>query len=122
MRKKFRNIVVDGIGYRWLLCSNDWFLYLLVVMQSAPKATIRVLFDNVRAPFYWYDGLLYAICQGKKMFINLHKPSMIAEIIKQCTKNGESFAHKGYKTIDGIKILEQMGYEILDLDKKENLS
>lgn len=113
MRKKFRNIVVDGVTYRWLVCSNDWFLYLLVVMQSAPNTTVRILFDNFSIPFYWYDGLLCAICQGEKITINLHKPSIIAEIIRQSRKNGVSFDHKGYKTIDGIKILEQMGYEVL---------
>lgn len=118
MRKKFRNIVVDGIAYHWLVCSNDWFLYLLIVMQSAPKSTLRILFDNVRPPFFWYDGLLRAIWQEERISVNLHKPSMISEIIKQCRKNGEQFDHKGYKTIDGVKILEQMGYEILDGCKK----
>lgn len=48
--------------------------------------------------------------KGERTSINLHKPSIVSEIIRQCTKNGEQFAHKGYKNINGIEILEQMGY------------
>ena len=66
MRKKFRNIVVDGIAYRWLLCSNDWFSYLLIVKQSAPKTTLRLSFYCAKASFFLYDGLLHAIWPGGK--------------------------------------------------------
>ncbi len=110
MKRKFRNIVVDGVAYQWLFGGNDWFSYLLIVMQCAPKTTLRLSFYCPKASVLLYDGLLNAIWKGEKICINLHKPSIVSELIRQCRINGEQFTHKGYKSIDGIEILEQMGY------------
>lgn len=43
---------------------------------------------------------------------DLNRPKFVSQIIEQCKKNGETFEHKGYKRIDGIKLLEEIGYKI----------
>ena len=59
---------------------------------------------------------LPATFHGKKVVINLNKPSYVSQIIHYCRENKEEISQagckRGYKHLDGIKILQKTGYNI----------
>lgn len=72
------------------------------------KATLKVVF-SVKDHFMLNSGLP-AYLQGKEVSINLNQPVYVSEIIGQCRKMGVAFGHIGYKCVDGVEILKQIGY------------
>lgn len=111
---RLRKIVVDNIEYKWLYRYDDYdyinYPYLLIVMDSCPKATLCIPF--IIQDHFMLNSGLPAIFQGKEVLINLNQPLYISQIIRQCRENGEDFQQKGYKSLNGLNILKEIGYEI----------
>lgn len=116
--RKFRKIVVDNIEYKWLFRYDDYeyidFPYLLIVKNSFPEETLRICFPI--AEHFLLNSGLPAIFQGNKVKINLNRPFYIAQIVRYCSKNEEEISQEehrfDYKSINGIKILQEIGYHI----------
>lgn len=112
--QKFRKITVDDIDYKWLFRYDDYdyinYPYLLIVMNSCPKATLQITFA-IKEHFQLNSGLLTSY-QGNKVIINLNQPLYISQIIQQCRKDGVQFEKNGYQYLNGVKILKEIGYEI----------
>lgn len=111
--RRFRKITVDAIRYQWLFRYDDYEYanapYLLLVMEAAPKSTLRVCF-HIKEHFLLNSGLP-VLYRGISTVINLNHPRIIAQMIRQCRENGETFRHVGCRCLDGITILEQAGYQ-----------
>ena len=112
--RRFRKIIVDKIEYKWLFRYDDYdyinYPYLLIVMNSRQKATLNINFP-IKEHFMLNNGLPATI-QGNKVSINLNQPAYISQIIHQCRESGESFEQDGYKYLNGLEVLKEMGYEI----------
>lgn len=111
--RHFRKIIVDGVGYQWLFRYDDYDYindpYLLIVKDTHPKATLKIIF-RIKEHFLLCSGLPAKI-QGREVGINLNQPGYISQIIQQCRKNGESFEQDGYRRLDGLELLKEIGYE-----------
>ncbi len=112
--RKFRNIIVDNTAYQWLFRYDDYdycdIPYLLIIMKSAPKATLKIVF-SVKDHFLLNSGLP-ATFHGAETQINLNCPFIISQIIQHYSHKGEFFNWKGYRKLDGTEILQQIGYII----------
>lgn len=112
--KKFRKIVIDNFEYRCLYHVDDYdYLscpYLLVVPVSNPKSDIKIYF-SIKEHYLLNSGFP-AKFNGEDVSINLNKPSFVAEIICQCKKIIADFDGQKRCNIDGIDILNQLGYEL----------
>ncbi len=112
--RRFRKIVVNGTEYRWLLRFDDYDYqyppYLLVIKSACPRSTLKIGFP-VREHYLLNEGLP-AFYKGDSVFINLNRPLVVSRIIAQCVKDGEAFEQEGYRYLNGVKILEEAGYEI----------
>lgn len=112
--RRFRKIIVDGVEYKWLFRYDDYDYcnapYLLIIMKSTPKAALRINFPI--AEHFLLNSGLPAAFQGKKVVINLNQPSYVSQIIHHCRETENEIPQNGYKRLDGIEILKQIGYEI----------
>ena len=64
------------------------------------------------AEHFLLNSGLPAVFQGKKVVINLNQPSYVSQIIHHCRETENEIPQDGYKRLDGIEILKQIGYEI----------
>lgn len=121
MMRRFRKIVVDTIEYKWLFRYDDheyWdYPYLLVVKTAVPKETLRIYF-RIEDHFLLNSGFP-AVFQGNAVKINLNRPFYISQIIHYCGENEGKDSLERYKAsnnneifLDGIKILQEIGYII----------
>ena len=53
-----------------------------------------------------------ALFSGEEVLVNMNQPSMIAKAIRQCRKMGISFEGTGEIVLDGVDVLEEMGYSM----------
>lgn len=114
--RKFRKIVVDTVEYKWLFRYDDYEYinnpYLLIVKTIFPEETWRIYF--MTADHFLLNSGFPAIFQGTAVEINLNRPFYVAQIIQYCMENEEEILQAGYKNgyrdLDGIKILREIGY------------
>lgn len=115
--RQFRRIIVNDITYWWLFRFDDYdyqnYPYLLIVMDSHPHATLKLVF-SIHDHFLLNEGLPASL-QGNAVSINLNRPLFVSQLIVQCRKNGETFEQQGYKRLDGVQLLTQIGYTISPL-------
>lgn len=112
--RHFRRIVVDGIEYIWLFRYEDFKYtknpYLLVGMPSQPKAWVRMVFEL--GDHFMLNSGYPALFSGEEVLVNMNQPSMIAKAIRQCRKMGINFEGTGEIVLDGVDVLEEMGYSM----------
>ncbi len=116
--RRFRNIIIENVEYKWLFRYDDYDYskcpYLLIVKKSFSEETWCIYF-SITNHFLLNSGLP-ATFHGKKVVINLNKPSYVSQIIHYCRENKEEISQagckRGYKHLDGIKILQKTGYNI----------
>lgn len=117
--RRFRKIVVDTVEYKWLFRYNDYDSYLLVVKTASPEETLRIFFPI--EDYFLLNIGFPAVFQGNAVKINLNRPFYISQIIHYCGGNKEKVSLERYKAsnnndifLDGIKILQEIGY-IIDI-------
>ncbi len=113
MKKHFRKIVVDDVEYKWMYQVDDYdhiySPYLLIVPAEMPKATLDVYF-KANNDWMFNKGFPMTL-NGEEVHINLNRPFYVAEMIRQCLKDGFEFKDKSRVGIDGVKVLQELGYE-----------
>lgn len=122
MMRRFRKIVVDTVEYKWLFRYDDYdyneYPYLLVVKTAAPEETLCICF-TIEDHFLLNSGFP-AVFQGNEVKINLNRPFYISQIIHYCGGNEEKVSlerckarsKNKYISLNGIKILQEIGYII----------
>lgn len=119
--QKFRKIVVDNVEYKWLYKHyyRTKLPYLLIVRCSFSEEALRIYFPITDDIWYNFYMGLPAVFQGKEVLINLNQPFYIAQIINYCRNNEEEILQAkykcGYRTLDGMKLLQKIGYDIPSL-------
>ena len=116
--RRFRKIIVDNEEYKWLFRYDDYDYikppYLLIAKKSFPEETWCICF-SIKEHFLLNSGFP-AVFQGKKVAINLNQPLYVSQMIHYCRNNKEQVLQAkkihGYKCLDGIDILQKIGYEI----------
>ncbi len=124
--RRFRNIIIENVEYKWLFRYEDYddtkFPYLLIVKKCIPEETLRIKFW-ITEHFLLNSGLP-AIFQGKMVAINLNQPFYISQIIQYYrhheaeilqAESSEAGNRCSYRELDGVKILQRLGYHILSL-------
>lgn len=119
--RRFRKITVANSEYKWLFRFDDYdyqnLPYLLVIMCSRPASSLKIFFP-IHEHFLLNSGLS-AVLNGNAVLLNMNRPLFVSQIIEQCQKNGETFDHKGCRHLNGLKILEEIGYKIPDILRKD---
>ncbi|MCI9354237.1 MAG: hypothetical protein HFE58_05435 [Firmicutes bacterium] len=123
--RRFRKIVVNTIEYKWLFRYSHYdyihFPYLLIVNNSFPKKTLCVYFP-IKEHFLLNSGFP-AVFQENNVEINLNRPFYVAQIIHYYRKNEKILQteyNHNYKGLDGIKILQKIGYNISSIFSIKN--
>lgn len=112
--KQFRKIMVNDITYKWLFCDNRLDCRnnptLLIVNEAFPKKYLKLEF-SIASPYMLNCGLP-AFYQGDRTVINLNRPKLILLIIQYCICHEDDILWKRHNMIDGISLLQKMGFEI----------
>ena len=124
--RRFRNIIIENVEYKWLFRYDDYDYskcpYLLIVKKSFSEETWCIYF-SITNHFLLNSGLP-ATFQGKMVAINLNQPFYISQIIQYYIHHeAEILQAEGleagnrcsYRELDGVKILQRLGYHILSL-------
>lgn len=112
--RRFRKIIVEGIEYKWLFRYDGYdyikCCYLLIIMTSSPQDTLCVYFP-IKEHFLLNSGLP-ATFKGRDITIDLNQPYYISQIIHQCIQTGVKFEKNKYIKLNGLEILQKIGYHI----------
>lgn len=122
--RRFRKIIIENVEYKWFFRKNAEIPYLLIAKKDVPEKTLRIKFPITE--FFILNSGLPATFQGKEVIINLNQPFYISQIIQYCRNHVKedlvkenlepklSAARNQHSSqdLDGIKILEQIGYHI----------
>ncbi|MDE5891538.1 MAG: hypothetical protein K2H45_01310 [Acetatifactor sp.] len=112
--RRFRNITVDHVEYKWLFRYDDYdyinFPYLLIVTKSSPETTLRIVFP-IKEHFLLNSGFP-AVFHGQQVSINLNRPFFVSQIIQWYGKQEGLFIQAGYQSLNGLDILKAIGYEV----------
>ena len=112
--ERFRKIVVDNATYQWLFRYHGHGYrkkpYLLIIKDMAPDRVLKIEF-SITDHFLLNSGLP-AVFQGNQTVINLNRPKLISQIIQYCLDHEDEIPWDEHKPLNGINILEKMGFEI----------
>ncbi len=112
--ERFRKIVVDNATYQWLFRyhRHDYRKkpYLLIIKDTTPDKALKIEFP-ITDHFLLNSGLP-AVFQGNQTVINLNRPKLISQIIQYCLDHEDEIPWNEHKPLNGISILESMGFEI----------
>lgn len=124
--KKLRKIVVEGIEYKWRFRNSSLIhhepAYLLIVKSDNPKEMLKLYF-NINDSFLLNSGFPMTF-DNEQILVNLNQPQFAAQIIHHCKADKTSFVSGKINSLDGVKVLQGMGYEIapIFLEKEEEIN
>ena len=113
--ERFRKIVVVDATYQWLFRYHGHNYrkkpYLLIIKDTAPDKALKIEFP-ITDHFLLNIGLP-AVFRGEQTVINLNRPKLISQIIRYCLGHEDEIPWDEHRPLNGISILQKMGFEIL---------
>ena len=120
MKSKLRNINVNQIDFKYLINEkyqkeNEgyWLTTLRVFRESFKNTPLEIKFKSIDG--YAIGNILTSGIMINEKEFNLHKPSIIRELIEEGIAQKWNWENSKFEISNGLKLLAEIGYDIESL-------